>query len=344
MITDSFEEFKKFKESQSSENVVEDKILIVDGLNVFIRNFQAVPTLNYEGDHVGGILGFFRTIYKAIVDYSPTSIYVVFDGKGGSVRRRHLHKEYKQKVLSAGSFNRFDDTRGILNENESKRMQLNLLVNSLSIMPVKTIIIDCVEADDVIAYLCKHVLSKESSKIIMSSDRDYLQLIDEKTFVYSHEKKLLISEESTLSLYGYTPLNYLTYRCFVGDRTDNITGVKQVGEVGLNKHFNLNTTDKHITIDDIVEQSKIHYSANPKAKIFENIVNQSDIAYRNYELMQLLTPNMSGDIQSNILAIARRDLPELEVQKLQNIFYHIELCKNEHDFLFWKNYLKNLKK
>jgi len=341
---DSFEEFQKFKEIQNSESVVEEKILVVDGLNVFIRNFQAVPTLNYEGDHVGGILGFFRTIYKAIIDYSPTSIYIVFDGKGGSVRRRHLHNDYKQKVLSAGSFNRFSDTRGILNETESKRMQLNLLVNSLSIMPIKTIIIDSVEADDVIAFLCKHVLNKESSKIIMSSDRDYLQLIDSKISVYSHEKKVLISEESMIPLYGYTPLNYLTYRCFVGDRTDNISGVKQVGEVGLNKHFNLNTTDKYITIDDIIEQSKVHYSNKPKAKIFENIVNQSDIVFRNYELMQLLEPNMSGSTQASIMAITNSDLPDFEVMKLQTIFFHIELCKNEYDFLFWKNYLKTLKK
>jgi 5'-3' exonuclease len=343
-IDSTFEDFLKFKESQISELKVDNKILIVDGLNLFIRNFQAVPIIDYQGDHVGGILGFFRTLHKAIVDYSPTSICVVFDGKGGSSRRRKLLKDYKHRVFNSSSFNRFDDTRGIINENESQRMQVNLLVDTLDIMPVRTIIMDNVEADDVIAYLCKQIYPKESSKIIISSDKDYLQLIDDKISVYSHEKKMLITESDMIPLYGYTPLNYLTYRCFTGDRTDNISGLKQVGQVGLNKHFKLDSADEHVTIDDIIDMSQELYDKSSKAKIFENILNQKDTLYRNYELMQLLEPNMSATARSNIMSIARSELPELDDTKLQNTFSNIGLCKNEYDFLFWKNYLKNLQK
>ena len=71
------------------------KILIVDGLNTYIRGFAANPSLNEDGIHVGGITGFLQSVGYAIRSFRPTRCIIVFDGKGGSSRRRKIYPEYK---------------------------------------------------------------------------------------------------------------------------------------------------------------------------------------------------------------------------------------------------------
>ena len=346
MKNDFLEDFRNFVSNDKSSETYPQKgrLLVVDGLNVFLRNFQAVPAINHYGEHVGGVLGFFRGLHKAIVDYSPTEIYIIFDGKGGSVRRRKIYKNYKSRSLSSGSFNRFSDTRGLIDENASKRTQILTLLQALTLAPIRTISIDGIEADDVIAYLCKHLLPKEDMKVIMSSDKDFFQLIDNNISVYSYEKKVLVTSSDLHSMYGYIPLNYLIYRCFAGDRSDSIPGVKQVGEKGLIKHFNLDSTEKHITLEEIFARSEQMIEEGAKAKIFKNIIDQKDIAYRNYELMQLIDPDISGILKSNIRSLVDSDLPKLSTFKLQKIFYDIELCKNDSDYFFWESYFNKIKK
>ena len=75
----------------------DDRVLIIDGLNTFIRVFSVIPTTNDDGIHVGGIVGFLRSIGYTINMFRPTRVIIVFDGKGGSKRRRKLYPEYKAK-------------------------------------------------------------------------------------------------------------------------------------------------------------------------------------------------------------------------------------------------------
>jgi hypothetical protein len=81
------EEIKK-KGGKLDDGHFNDKVLIIDGLNTFIRVFSVIPTLNDDGIHVGGIVGFLKSVGYAIKMLNPTRCIVVFDGKGGSVRRR----------------------------------------------------------------------------------------------------------------------------------------------------------------------------------------------------------------------------------------------------------------
>ena len=91
-----FEEIKK-KGGSLDNGEPNDKVLIIDGLNTFIRVFSVIPTTNDDGIHVGGIVGFLRSIGYTINMFRPTRVIIVFDGKGGSSRRRKLYPEYKQK-------------------------------------------------------------------------------------------------------------------------------------------------------------------------------------------------------------------------------------------------------
>ena len=72
-------------ERQEQENLHRDsKVLIVDGMNLFIRTFSAIPTLNENGQHIGGLSGFLQSLAATVRMVNPTRVVVVFDGKGGS--------------------------------------------------------------------------------------------------------------------------------------------------------------------------------------------------------------------------------------------------------------------
>ena len=320
-------------------------VLIFDGLNIFLRSFQAVPVMNDNGDHIGGFLGFYRSLRKLLLDFSPDKVIVVFDGKGGSMRRRKIYKEYKDKRISAGTFNRFSDFKGQINETDSLKVQLAHLVSFLGCLPVHTIVPDGIEADDCIAYSVREYIDtlypEPPHKIIVSSDKDFLHLIKEDISVYSHSTKSLITQENIKEIFGYTPENYLTLRCFTGDRADNITGAKSVGPKSLNKHFDLDGNNQ-VTIQDIFKKSEEELAGGSKLKLFSNIIKSKEEVMRNYLLMQLLDVDISGQIKSQIRSNLQSEVPSLDLICMQRLFSDYGLNKEVNDLLAWKSIFKHL--
>ena len=90
------EEIKK-SEGKVDSGEPNDSVLLIDGLNTFIRVFSPIPTTNEDGVHIGGIVGFLRSIGYTINMVRPTRTIIVFDGKGGSNRRRKIFPEYNGK-------------------------------------------------------------------------------------------------------------------------------------------------------------------------------------------------------------------------------------------------------
>ena len=114
----------------------DDKVLIIDGLNTFIRVFSVIPPLNDDGIHVGGIVGFLKSVGYAIKMLNPTRCIVVFDGKGGSVRRRKLYPEYKNKRKTKIRLNRANDFSSVEDERKSMFMQVQRSVEYLEQLPI----------------------------------------------------------------------------------------------------------------------------------------------------------------------------------------------------------------
>ena len=146
---------------------INDKILIVDGLNTFIRSFSVNPSVNEDGIHIGGMTGFLLSIGYAIRTLKVTRCIIVFDGKGGSQRRRKIYPEYKSKRKPSVRYNRSDSVADLRDEKQSMMMQLSRLVEYLDQLPVSTIVIENVEADDVMAYIATDILNEEKNKVIL---------------------------------------------------------------------------------------------------------------------------------------------------------------------------------
>ncbi len=297
------EQFKNFiiaNEGSSKKKVT----LLVDGLNLFIRSFSAVPTLNDNGEHTGAITGFYKTLLRIIRECNVNRVIVAFDGKGGNTRRRKLFSDYKGKRVNVGSFNRFEAVDGLVDEGESFRRQLGIIFESFEYLPLHFISIDNVEADDVLAYIANEIVPKDELAIIASSDKDYLQLVGDNINVYSLHKKMLITPDNIFNEIGYLPKNYLTLRCFVGnDVSDNISGIDRLGEKTMTKLFDIKSTERDFTIDDIINEAHMKVQAGAKDKVLRTILERRDIVYRNYDLMQLYEPPISGILSAQVRRI-----------------------------------------
>ena len=310
------EKFKENKEKRKKYHK-NSKILIVDGLNTFIRSFAVNPTRNQNGIHIGGIGGCLKSMGAAIKRFNPTRCIVVFDGKGGSKRRKQIFGDYKSG-RSSGGYNRNYDFENE-DEDEAMKRQIVRTVDYMQCLPVTLMSIDYIEADDVIAYLCKQVYTdSDNQKIVMSSDRDFLQLADETTKIWSPTKKNVYTPEAIEEEYGVPPRNFIIWRMIEGDSSDSIPGVKYVGEKKVqNKLGEVIYRDEPQSVDDVIEYSKKRIN---ESRTYKRIVENEDVMRRNWDLMQRYDVNISAEKKTQIIDLARSDIPSLDKQCFRKKF------------------------
>ena len=297
-----------------------DSVLLIDGLNTFIRVFSAIPTTNEDGVHIGGIVGFLRSIGYAINMVRPTRTIIVFDGKGGSTRRRKIFPQYKMGRKMSHRLNR---THDFLTREEEKKMmvfQLNRIVEYLECLPLTIITMDNIEADDVIGYCAKHIFDNKST--IMSTDKDFLQLIDENIRVYSPTKKKMYDEEKIVEEYGISSQNFLLYRMLDGDVSDSIPGVKGVGLKSLLKYFPFLENSHKYTIEDIIKSAR---AKKDIYKLCEEITKSGDQMVLNEKLMDLDNVNISGSSKLKIQTITSNPIQRMIKHKFQKMFLEDKL-------------------
>ena len=281
-----FSILENLKEGQASVATPNDKVLIIDGLNTFIRSFAVSPVTNDDGIHVGGITGFLMSIGFAIKTLQPTRVIICFDGKGGSQRRRKLFPDYKANRLVRTKLNRTNAFGDKESESENMKMQLGRLIQYLDLLPVQILAPENIEADDAIAYISKQLLT-ESKVFIMSSDKDFIQLVDDRIAVWSPTKKKLYFKEDVVEDYKLPAHNYLLYRTLTGDKSDNIPGVKGIGLKTLIKLYPEISTEP-ISLKELVSRDN---------RLSDNL----DILKRNFELMDLKEIIISGNAKQKVL-------------------------------------------
>ena len=139
--------------SEQQESPSYKRVLLIDGLNLFFRNFAMLNMVNPSGAHIGGLGGFLRSLGSLIRDIQPTEVYIIFDGMGSSNNRKNLIPEYKsgRNIQRITNWDAFDDLE---EEHDAKITQIVRLIQYLKTLTIKKLSIDKVEADHIIAYLC----------------------------------------------------------------------------------------------------------------------------------------------------------------------------------------------
>ena len=287
-----------------------DRVLLIDGLNLFFRNFAMMNFVNEQGVHIGGLGGFIRSLNSLINQIKPTSVYVVFDGTGSSVNRKNLLPEYKSgrnlvRITNWDSFDSLED------EHDSKIDQIVRLIHYLKCLPVKTLSLDKVEADDIIAYLSNILPNKHNSQVfIVSNDKDFVQLVDEKVILFRPGDKEYYTKKMVKEKFGVLAENFILYKTLLGDQSDKVAGVKGLGEKGLLKKFP-ELAERVLTFQDIIEISAAKHKDHV---VYSRVVFDMERLENNFRIMDLGNPLMDDTEKEYIEDITEELTPALNTQ------------------------------
>ena len=272
---------------------VNNRVLIVDGLNLYLRAFAVNGALNDNGVPVGGLTGFLRSLAYAIRETNPTRVIIAYDGAGGSQRRRKLCPEYKSNRKPGKRITRWDAFKNASEEKDAMKIQFSRLIEYLSFLPINVISIDRIEADDTIAYITNELVKEEV--IIMSADQDFLQLVDNRVTVWSPIKKKFYTPQLVMKDYGVPAHNFLMYKVLMGDKSDNLEGVKGLGPKKLPKIVPDLVSQNSLDLDFILE-----HASKGEEPMHKKIVESIDQLHLNKELMDLHNPPVSGELKLQI--------------------------------------------
>jgi DNA polymerase-1 len=324
------------KERDQSPSDVNDHILVFDGLNTFIRAFGATPSTNEDGDHIGGIIGFLFSIGKVVRDFKPSRCIIVFDGRGGSRRRKSIYKDYKANRANKTRLRRHDHHQfaTIEDEQEAMRFQFSRLVSYLDCLPVTFLSIDGIEADDTIAYISDMYHETSKRITIVSTDRDFYQLVDDKVQIWSPIKKRMYTTETVLEEFGVHPNNYVAYRSFTGDKSDNIPGVPGIGPKTIAKLLPELALPEPYGIDDILKKSNNLITESTK---YKKIADHQETLEKNYLLMNLKELDISATHKSNIRHIVDSPIASLDKNEFRRLFMEDKMWTTMKNLPEWLN-------
>lgn len=306
---------KVTKEEEIITNPYE-RVLLIDGLNLFFRNFAMMKMVNQDGAHIGGLGGFLRSLNYLINQLQPTSVYVVFDGAGSSTNRKNLLSEYKsgRNLVRITNWDIFDSLE---EEHDSKINQTVRLIHYLKCLPVKTISMNKVEADDIIAYLSDTLSNKHDSKVfIVSNDQDFIQLVNDKITVYRPAEKEFYTKDMVKNNYGVLSENFILYKTLLGDQSDKVGGIKGLGKKGIIKKFP-ELLERPLTFDELMDIAEAKLKEHV---IYARILQDEDRLKNNFKIMDLGKPLVDEVEKQYIEEFTQESAPALNTKAFMLLY------------------------
>lgn len=193
-----------------------NKIYIVDAVNYLFRSYYAIgPMLNEKGESTSALYGFIRSVQKLIKDFSPDHLVAVFDGPDNKKSRQAVYADYKMHRKGAP---------------EDLFPQFDWAYEWCEMAGISTLCVEGVEADDTMASVAVWAAKNEAQVYLCSSDKDLMQLVNERIFMlHAHKENMLVNEAKVKELFGVRPDQMLDYLAIVGDTSDNIPGIAGFG-------------------------------------------------------------------------------------------------------------------
>jgi 5'-3' exonuclease len=213
----------------------------------------------------------------------------VFDGAGSSNNRKNIIPEYKsnRNITRVTKHELFDSLE---EEDDSKVDQIVRIIQYLKTLPVKTISLPRVEADDIIAYLSSELpIKPEDRAFIVSSDKDYLQLVTEKVIVYRPIEKEYYTTDTVKEKFNVPPHNFLLYKLLMGDNSDGITGIKGLGPKGLFKKFP-ELAERDLSFDDLIDIAEAKLKEHV---VYARVLHDVPLLEDKHRVMDLSNPMIS---------------------------------------------------
>lgn len=289
------------------------RLMVVDGNNQYLRAYIVNPTLSPNGQPIGGIVGTLKILQKLCKEINPDQIVICWDGENGSSKRKSMNKNYKEG-RSPIRLNR--DIRNLSDneEFENKVWQQTRLAEYLNQLPVIQFLYPNIEADDLVSYVVNHPQYADWQKVIVSSDKDFIQLVDDTTILFRPIQEEILNTKRVVEKYGIHPNNFALARAITGDDSDNIKGVRGVGMTTVAKKIPMLLEQKSCLVDEVID-----FCSDKDGKTFENIVSSVDSIRDNYKLMQLAAPQISIQTKTQINSILETFTPEFNQMEFKKM-------------------------
>lgn len=235
---------------------MEKTIVIIDGNSLINRAYYAMqrPMITKEGLYTQGIYGFLNMLTKIEKDYEPGYITVAFDLKAPTFR----HKEYKEYKA------------GRKKMPPELAMQMPLLKEVLTAMNIKLLEMEGFEADDIIGTVAREAEEQGLEPLIITGDKDELQLATDKTKVIITKKGIsqfeIYDHQAMVDKYGFTPQQFIDFKGLMGDQSDNIPGIPGVGEKTAQKLIL-----EYGNVETLIASTDQISSPKMRAKIEDNV-------------------------------------------------------------------------
>lgn len=273
------------------------RIILIDGHNLLFRMFYGIPApiRNSKGKDIRSLIGFIGSLKKLVDEFRPYSLYVIFDSETSKNSNLAIDKEYKA--------NRNDYSN--VSEEENPFSQLSLIKKALKHLNITYLEIENNETDDFIA----SIVSKPTNEyqfIIVSTDSDFIQLVDDNVFLYvpRGKKSILYNRAEVIKKYNVTPEKYIIFKSLVGDKADNIKGVNGIGNITAAKILQYNSVQEFIEknpnsrFSNILISSKKLITKNQKLIELNKLINTSEITFD--ELSNAIYISKTYEIIENI--------------------------------------------
>lgn len=311
--------------------------LLVDGNNL-LKISLVDKRMNEKGEEYGAVFQFLYQLQKLLQKKDFNFCVVCWDGYNSGVLRYNYYPEYKanrdKHYEMASQMTDYDkkiaeyckkvidyhkNHKAIVKRSETDdenfERQKSIIQQILDELFIRQYICDNVEGDDLIAYYCEHKKSNERV-VIVSGDRDITQLINDEVCVYIPSLKKFISPKNSIQELGYTHENVVLKKILCGDSSDNIKGVKGLGETTLFKLFPEIKTQK-TTLNEILERTKRlleERKANKKKplKSLENVLNKVTDGSQGEHLYE---------INKKIIDLSEPLLTDEAIQELESTMY-----------------------
>jgi len=284
---------------------MERKLVIIDGSSLLYRAFYALPLLDYNGIPTNAVTGFLNMLYDIYRNFNPQYVAVSFD-KSKHTFRSEMYKDYKATRKPAP---------------DELVPQFDLIREALRVLGAAVYEMEGYEGDDILGTLAARY-EKELPVLIVTGDRDALQLATEDTTVYLMKRGVTQMAEMTPSeiydTYGITPAQVIDMKALMGDSSDNIPGVPGVGEKTAVKLLSQYSTldEVYAHVDDI------------KGALGRKLKENKELAYLSY---QLATIKKDVPIETSLHEMDR----PVHYDEMETFFLHLGLKRiaNKYDEL-----------
>jgi len=271
-------------------------VLYLDAYNLLIATNAVSYMTDGNSNPCGMYIISLNLIRTFIEKFKPIKVFFVLDGPEAGQRRRELYPNYKNKRRVTERESKVQIMEGddnmVYGVEGAFQNQMIKIYEFLKLLPITVVSIPFAEADDVISYLSLKN-KEEFENIIISNDRDYLQLIQEGIQVYRWKMKKLYTEKDFIEEHIILPSNYIYKKILLGDTSDVIEGIKGIGKKTFDNFASQLSQNTFENIDVFFEHFKVYDFTGYKTR--EKNAFQTAFKEENKNTMQILYDLMKLD-------------------------------------------------